>query len=276
MTLDAVRKLSPFDRLLYWINERESIRRKKELGLPRPWTDDDILNTYRFCNVRRMDDKVSDWLYRQWYRPYRNHPNSLAAAALARHFNLPKVLGQLTSKVYRIGEPDWEAIARIVRVMKAAGHNVFNAAYMVRGIGEVDKTEMVVNKVVGPLHRANVVLDTSSMRLSVEALLPHWGFSSFMAGQVVADLRWALTGTWKDRNTWAPYGPGSSRGLTRLLGSDKGTMETALRMMRDGLPPGITKRLEAMDYQNCLCEWDKYERALQGEGRPKQLYRETV
>ena len=29
----------------------------------------------------------------------------------------------------------------------------------------------------------------------------------------------------------------------------------------------------AQDIQNCLCEWDKYERARLGEGRPKQLFR---
>jgi len=35
--------------------------------------------------------------------------------------------------------------------------------------------------------------------------------------------------------------------------------------------PTICDRLEAIDYQNCLCEFDKYERALQG-GRPKRNY----
>ena len=42
---------NPPERLLAWIVERESIRRKKERGLPRPWTLDPVLDGYRFCNV---------------------------------------------------------------------------------------------------------------------------------------------------------------------------------------------------------------------------------
>ena len=38
------------------------------------------------------------------------------------------------------------------------------------------------------------------------------------------------------------------------------------------LPDSITSRLEAMDYQNILCEFAKYEKTLWGEGRPKQSY----
>ena len=30
--------------------------------------------------------------------------------------------------------------------------------------------------------------------------------------------------------------------------------------------------MEMMDFQNCHCEFDKYERTLHSEGRPKQLY----
>jgi hypothetical protein len=41
---------------------------------------------------------------------------------------------------------------------------------------------------------------------------------------------------------------------------------------RKHLPMSITKRLEAIDWQNCCCEYDKYSRTLFGEGRPKQRY----
>lgn len=269
MIVSEVKRLPPQERLLYWIIERELVRVKKERGDPKPWTDDVILQSYRFCNVRRMDDKVSRWLYDNWYKPYRGHHNMLPAVALARHFNLPSALGLIGFP--ELWDPKW--MATRLREYKAKGNKIFNAAYMVRGIGEADKTEMVINRVCCPLVITPPIVDTSSMRRSVEALLPYWGFSSFMAGQVVADLRWAVDGRWSDKHTWAPYGPGSRRGLVRLLGSDKGTMESAIGLMKAGVPASVYRRLEAMDYQNCLCEWDKYERTLWGEGRPKQLYR---
>ena len=43
------------DRYFYWQEERESIRRKKENGLPAPWTDDPILQEFKFCQVYREE-----------------------------------------------------------------------------------------------------------------------------------------------------------------------------------------------------------------------------
>jgi len=102
------------------------------------------------------------------------------------------------------------------------------------------------------------------------------------AGQVVADLRWALPGSWSDAGAWAPLGPGSLKGLNRLHGrplsyrlDQAGFMVELAEVMaecRRRLPVTITDRLEAMDYQNCLCEVDKYCRVVEG-GRCKQRYR---
>lgn len=282
MTTDQVRRLPPAGRLAYYVREREEVRLRKEAGRPAPWTDDEILRRYRFTNVRRMDDAVSRWLLEHWYGPYRDHPNTLAAAALARHFNLPSVLEWITDLVFHRGRVEWSKIKEVVRERKALGFKVFNGAYMVRGIGTSDKTEMVVDRVVRPLHEAGVAVDAGSMRKTWEALLPHWGFSSFMAGQVVADLRHALTGGWSDRRSWAPLGPGSRRGLNRYLGRELSApvsqqefergLGGVIRHLILKLPRSVTGRLEAMDYQNCLCEFDKYERTLWGQGKPKQRY----
>lgn len=282
MKTEDVKKLSPEERLLYWINERESIRRKKALGLPAPWTDDEILQTYRFCNVRRMDDKVSDWLLRNWYRPYRDHENTVVAVALARMFNLPSTLLAIQKLVYQDGTPDWQEVISKVQQMRAIGNNVFNGAYVVSTSGnKADKVEWVVTKYVQPLVSINV--PGSSLQDAVTVLAGCYGFSTFMAGQVAADLRWAMSGVWSDRNTWAAIGPGSRRGMNRLkerpveapLRQEQFTEELQEIMERLGskLSKDLTKRLEAIDYQNCLCEYDKYNRVLLGEGRPKQLYK---
>ena len=53
------------DILVYWMIERDRIRTAKEAGKPKPWTTDPLLRDYRWCNVRRMDDRVSVWLAEQ-------------------------------------------------------------------------------------------------------------------------------------------------------------------------------------------------------------------
>ncbi len=279
MKIEQVAKLSPLERFLYWVRERESIRLRRERGLPKPWTDDTILQKYRFCNVRRMDDKVSQWLYQNWYKPYTNHPNALIACALARFINLP-------SSLVVIGFPrSWtpETTKRKLRAHRDLGNPIFNGAYMVRGNDGMDKIECVVDYYVQPLYDLRKQVNLDSMEETWKAILPSYGMGSFMAGQIVADLRWAVTGSWNDRFEWAPMGPGSLRGLNRLLGKPLKTptkqeefcrkLYELIKECRKHLPRSIFSRLEAMDFQNCLCEYDKYERTLFDGRRPKALFR---
>lgn len=281
MMLEQVKKLSPIERYVYWIKERESIRIKKEVAkVEKPWTDDEILRSYRFCNVVRMDDKVSRWLLKHWYQPHKNHPNMLVACALARHFNRPEALKHITEFVFNDYKP--AKVKDVMRQLKSQGNTIFNGAYMVRGIGTADKTEMVVDHVCQPLYDNPPKLYYNSMQGSVEALLPYWGFSNFMAGQVVADLRWATTGSWEDRFRWAASGPGSKRGMNRVhgrptkcpLGEEQflAELQRLISQIKPHLPKALAIRMEAIDFQNCLCEYDKYCRVLNGEGTPKQKY----
>lgn len=278
MNIADVKKLSPLERLTYWIKERESIRLKKEAGEPKPWTDDTILQSYRFCNVRRMDDKVSRWLMTNWYEPYKDHKNVLLACVLARQLNNPDSLGE-------IGFPErWDPkkVATVLEKRVERGLRNFSAAYMITGTLGGTKVEQIVYKVADPIYKRPPVVDRSSLRTTAENLLPYKGFSTFIAGQVVADLRWTMTGTWEDKNRWAPKGPGSVRGLNRLNGQphdrpmktkefEEG-LTNVIFTLKKLIPSTITRRIEAHDYQSCLCEFDKYERTLFEGRRPKQKY----
>lgn len=266
------------DRLVYWIEERYNIYLQHKAGKPKPWTTDPILQSYRFCNVRRMDDRVSQWLWNNWYKPYFNHPHMLPAIVLARFINLP-------SSLEVVGFPArWNrgVIKRRLYSVRNRGWNVFNSAYMVRGNDGSDKIASVVDFNVHHFYTNPPELNTSSMQRCWEAIVPRYGMGSFMAGQVVADLRWAISGTWRDRRKWAPMGPGSRRGLNRLLGrglrqpmkQDEFLKELRALVdhLKKRLPSRITRRMEMIDWQNCLCEFDKYERVRLGQGRPKSRY----
>lgn len=278
MRIEHVKQLpDSLDRLAYWIMERETIRLRREAQQAKPWTDDLILQGFRFCNVRRMDDKVSRWLFKNWYLPYHDHFNMLPAVALARLVNNPAALEA-------VGFPErWNPalILKRLRAFRETGATVFNSAYMVRGGKKGgDKLEEVVYDYCHPLR--GLKIPTHSMQEAHTAVLGCYGFGSFMAGQVVADLRWALDGAWSDRMTWAPVGPGSSRGMSRLLDRPPSIgmpqrhfieyLAWMMQEVRERVPTRITERLEAQDFQSCLCEWDKHERILWGEGRPKQRY----
>jgi hypothetical protein len=115
-----------------------------------------------------------------------------------------------------------------------------------------------------------------------ERLMQFDGLGSFMAAQAVADLKYVeplLTAL--DWYTFAASGPGSRRGLNRVLGYEitapwsEANWYQQLQMLRKDIERFLPTMFElhAQDLQNCLCEFDKYERVRLGEGTPKQLYK---
>ncbi len=111
-----------------------------------------------------------------------------------------------------------------------------------------------------------------------------FGLGSFMAGQVVADLRYVEPlRSASDWETFACSGPGSRRGLNRALGrlvqspwtEEEWRLEAErLRVWFNGewIDRFGLERLHGQDLQNALCEWDKYERVRLGEGRPRARF----
>lgn len=279
-------KRKEFEHLIHWMTERNSIRLQRNRGLPPPWTTDAIIANYRFCNVRRMDDKVSQWL-EAWHkeniarRNKRPKVSSVAVACMAgRLINRIESLQRLPYPL-PYDEAAWtEGLLNIRR----DGQTVFTGAYVINGALGGDKILQVTQKVLRPLWEARnqIPTDGHSMRMVHASLNNRPGIASFMAGQAVADLRWVLPDLpWEDRHTWAPRGPGSARGVNRLLGRElEATMKfddwlkhllDLYAATRERLPK-MCKRLELMDFQNCMCEFDKYRRLMRGEGSVRSKY----
>lgn len=53
-----------YDLYWYFASERQRVFEKRLAGEPAPWTDDSILQTYKFCNVFRAADRVSQYMIR--------------------------------------------------------------------------------------------------------------------------------------------------------------------------------------------------------------------
>ena len=76
------------NRYCYWQIERENIRLQKEVSkLPPPWTNDSILQEYKFCQVFREDDRTTRWFREHIREPMKNSPEVLMATVIFRWFN---------------------------------------------------------------------------------------------------------------------------------------------------------------------------------------------
>lgn len=265
------------DRFLYWQREREQIRMKKEAKEPRPWTTDPTLNTYRFCNVRREDDKVTRWIHNHIRLPYADYPTLPVMLAIGRWFNEPSTLQYL---IHSEGWPQrdfWspDKFYISIRTFKGFGKKIYNPAYIISPCGNTDK-EKFITETISWIWLNILTFPRSTMEAAFKWLNQFNGWGSFMSYQVIVDMRHTpLLQSAPDVATFAAFGPGTTRGLNRLhnrhidVKPNKATMQgevTELRVMNE-------IELEASDICNCLCEFDKYERVLNDEGKPKQLYR---
>lgn len=250
---------------------------------------DPIIAKYRFCNVRRNDDRVTkfihEWAFEQM--GWREDPELWFALVVARLFNNEDTLLELglAHNVVLPFKP--RPMAARLHGRAASGDKNFNAAYIVSTNGRaMNKVNYVIEQVLTPLWKARGHLSHFINKQELlgpvhQILCDQNGLASFMAAQVVADLKYAEPNKWADFHTFAASGPGSKRGLNRLLGNDKDApmreevFRATIGVLRDSVNARLTgwDPITAQDIQNCLCEYDKYERARTGDGEPKQLYK---
>ena len=288
MKIAAVKKLNPYHRFVYYMNERYAIRERRNNGELRPWTDDTILDTYKFTNVKRRWDRTSQWLITNWYQPYGSRPTAGLATVTARFICFQPSLEL-------IGFPSIETNAWLKRAefklhdRARSGHKVFTSAYMIAGGSSEgrSKVEWVFNDVIQPAWKSGLLTDKwkgTAMALHNELRTLN-NFGDFMTQEVILDLMetYVLADA-PDRQTYGMAGPGALRGLKRVAGvsiEDRLNRTDAREQMvllwetlreSGDLDSGL-RPLTVHDVEFCLCEFDKFERVLWGEGTPKQLFK---
>lgn len=311
------------EELVNWINERHAIylRKAKRGGeaVP-PWadpagvtigefelpavegeglTDDPVLAKYRFCNVHRELDRVTQWIDRHIRQPFSTHPLLWLMLAYARQVNWPPALeGMIRNGNWPSEpafEPKWWTLAQNARARR--GEKMETGAYMIRAENNPRKEwynwpkhRYVAEIVCGRLWEDKVeltraiegarTLQSIWERLAGNSRYIGWG--PFISYQFVLELlHTRYLDAASDADSWAALGPGSRRGLNRLynrptnaaLSQDQGLEEMieVLELVRPRVAAWVG--LLAPDtIQNCLCEYDKWMRARLGEGSPRTLY----
>lgn len=274
-----------YEPLIYWIKEREQIRIRKALGGPQPWTDDPILNTYRFCNVRREDDLGTIWIRENIREPFADHPNLWFMLCIARQINWSASLAELIAS--RTSWPacdefKFDEMTAVLLNRKANGDKVFTGAYMISAppTKGAEKAEYIVRNVLWPLWDYGLGFSPQPSMESIHRQITyHIGWGPFMAYQAVIDMRFTkLLSSAPDVATWAAAGPGTLRGLNRIHGrpikqplSQAKALEEMLEIYHNVILQ-TNVLMDLSDVPNALCEIDKYLRVKLNEGRPRALY----
>lgn len=264
-----------------FLNERHLIYLRRLRGEEWPWTQDPILQEYKFTNVFRENDATTVW-FRDYVRDvFDETPMVVLSTIIFRWFNLiatGKIL--LDHDLFCA----WDS-AFCKDVLKDAPRWV-TGAYIIKTPNGMNKLEGVcwaIDQVAKEKNLAAQFEDCDSLREIWELLLPFPYMGPFMAYEVVTDLRHTYIGRdATDIYTWANPGPGAKRGLNRIFGREvtkhmrsEICIEEMEYLLEESVAHlhGQVPNLEMRDIEHTLCEFDKYERVRLNEGRPRSKYR---
>lgn len=241
-----------------YARERHAIYLRRAAGAPPPWTDDPVLQQYRFCNVFRELDSTTQWFRTNVREPLRERPEVLLATVVFRLFNRIAT-GEAIFKqteLFNSRKTVWEVF------LAEGDKNILGAAIKAYcGSGPyttgsyMTKTPTGMNKLDGMLQViewfvkgeqslptmgsgaatftwrevAEGCLSNGSWRHDPGALFglqDVWAWlrqfpfiGDFTAYEIVTDLRHTvLLDHAPDINTWANPGPGAKRGLNAMHG----------------------------------------------------------
>ncbi|MBV9826142.1 MAG: hypothetical protein JO001_10775 [Alphaproteobacteria bacterium] len=288
----------------YWrfAAERQAMYMRRLIDQLGPWTADPILRNYRFTNVYRAADRVSQYLIRNvLYREDRSQSpvDVFFRTLLFKLFNkidtwryLEQILGPLSW--HRI---DPNRISQALGGLYKQGYRLYSAAYIMPAprFGHERKFDnhlallirMIEDGLPARLGKAR------SLRAAYEMIRPYPGLGPFLAFQYVIDLNYSTLLSF-DEADFVVAGPGALDGIAKCF-ADTGRQTPAdiIHQMvecqhgefaRQGLKfQGLFGRpLQPIDCQNLFCEISKYARVahpdVRGTGsrkRIKQSYRPT-
>jgi hypothetical protein len=227
--------------------KRHQIYLDRAAGLPKPWTQDPILATYRFTNVYRELDRTTVW-FRENVRDRMLREaepwEQLFGTILFRAFNRIQT-GEAIFQQTGIQGPDgsrtmiataWDclfigrktdSIFTIRNAVKTAiprGPWV-TGAYIIKTPDGMDKLDGVCWILEQALHRVQDTVaelgDAPSLERLQRLLEAYPYFGPFMAYEVVTDMaHLPMMAEAPDVMTWANAGPGAKRGLNRVYGRE--------------------------------------------------------
>lgn len=268
--------------LAYWINEREHMRIKKEEGdATPPFSLDPAMANVRYCNVHREDDRVTRWIAKNWRGNHADDPNLTLAMVAARMINWPDTLELIGYPRNDLAE--WMATGKSIIRHYGKTQKVWTSAYTISTCGRTMlKEDYVFDHVLANVAHLNLnaLYEGTKLEVAFKMLRQVDGLGSFLSAQVIADLKntpgHPLSKA-PDFWTWSAPGPGSLRGLTSYFGhrvSEK-YYQTHIELCYNEVKPNLYEYvgpLHMQDFQNCLCEFSKFMRVKEGDGRVRNKY----
>jgi hypothetical protein len=271
----------------YWefAAERQNVFFKRLNGENYPWTKDKILNQYKFTNVFRATDRVSQYLIKNViYKGSQKPEEVFFRLILFKIFNRISTWEVLESEFCTITFKDY-SFKQYDKVLYEVMQNkipIYSAAYIMASggsrFGYKSKHQnhlrliemMIKEKVPYKLQHCKSMSEAYSLLHSYSTI------GDFLAYQYVTDINYSTLTNFSEME-FVKAGPGAKDGIVKCF-KDLGeySFEDIVRFMADNQQHEFERlnldfknlwgrNLQLIDCQNIFCEVDKYSRVAYPE-----------
>ncbi|MYB40127.1 hypothetical protein F4X86_02550 [Candidatus Saccharibacteria bacterium] len=289
--------LPGFDYFWQYAAERQRVYHLQLTGRKPLFTDNPVISTYRFTNVYRAADRVSQHLInRVQYDDNWDWPDTFARTMVFKLFNRIDTWRYL---VEQLGQPRLADLAeqRIDKALAsiAGARPLYNPAYVMPPPRQMEgpkfKRHLDLLRLMIRDKAPQLIKGAKTMEEAFNILRAYPSVGDFLAYQFIIDLNYSRHLQFSE-NEFVVAGPGSLRGLRKCFGrATKANAADLIRWTAERQEKEFASRelpwrdlrgrpMQLIDVQNVFCEVDKYTRLaaprlsrLAPGKRPKQYYR---
>jgi len=271
-----------FDAYWRFAAERQEMFFRRFHGKGKPWTKDPILNEFKFTNVYRAADRVSQYLIRNViYREDlpKSHHEVFFRILLFKIFNKIETWEMMESAVGAItyADFDFNKYDGVLSSARSRNQAIYSAAYIMPSGGS-KSPEHVKHRIHLRLVQRMVqeqlpkkIVNAESLKNVFELLRSYPTIGDFLAYQFAVDINYSELTSFSEME-FVVAGPGARDGMRKCFPShDDRDNSDIIRYMADAQELqfkrlGIEfkdlwgRKLQLIDCQNVFCEVDKYAR----------------
>lgn len=271
----------------YWrfAAERQKVFLRRVSGERYPWTNDPVLQTYKFTNAYRASDRVSQYLIRNViYGLDQSLPEVFFRTLLFKLFNRIETWQLISNHFGNVSFADFKVnhYCSLLTDAMTRGDKVYSAAYIMPSGGPHSefsrKHEMHLHLLKRMMEKKLFVqiCEAKSMAAAF-LLLKEWPtIGDFLAYQFVTDINYSEMTNFSEMEFVVP-GPGAKDGISKCFADLGGltepevikfiteAQEECLSAVGVDMPDLWGRRLQLIDCQNLFCEVSKYSRVVHPE-----------
>lgn len=275
-----IKRQEIYDMYWYFAYERQNIFYKKLNGEKPPYTNDEILSTYKFCNCYRVLDRVSQYLLKNVIY---NNPSKYSDEDILFRIILFKLFNKEDTWEYLINslgdiilkEFSWDKYNEILLVRKISGEKLYNDAYIscaTKAYGYDLKHQNHLALLEEMFLKDKIqekIITSTSMEEVFNILKSYPLIGDFMAYQLATDINYSNVVNFGE-DTFTIAGPGAKRGIRKcFFNLEKATDSQVIEYMYSVQEDEFKRlnldfkyiggrKLQYIDIQNLFCELDKY------------------